>query len=101
AAGDGGGGVRGAGDEAQFVLSRAGDGGALHHLGQLADGGLEGVEVVLGGQAELDGAIDLEAQAQFVAVQDGDAALDDAGVFQAFNPPPAGAGGQTDPFGDL
>jgi hypothetical protein len=68
---------------------------------QLGDRRLEVVEVVLGGEAELDGAVDLEAQAQQFAVQDGHAALDDAGILKALDPAPAGAGGQSDPLGDL
>src|ERR1700744_560982 len=89
-------GVHVAGARPQLIMGGAGDGGALHHLGQLGDRGLEGVEVVLGGQAELDGAIDLESQAQFLAVQDGHPALGDARILQPLDAPPARAGGQSD-----
>src|SRR6185369_10456127 len=85
----------------QLIVGRAGDGRALHHLGKLGNRRLEGVEVVLGRQAELDGAIDLKPKTQLVAVEDRHAPLDDAGVFQALDTPPAGAGGQADPFRDL
>ena len=90
-----------AGDDAQLVVGRAGHRGALHDLGPALHRHLEGLEVVLGRQREFDGAVDLEAEAQLLAVEDGDTALDDAFVFQPFDPPPAGAGGQPDALGDL
>ena len=87
-------GVHVAGDDAQLIVGRAGDRGALHHLRPALHRLLEGVEIVLGRQRQLDGAIDLEAEAQLLAVEDGHAALDDPLVLQPLDPPPAGAGGQ-------
>jgi len=73
----------------------------LHDLGPLGDRLLEDLEVFLGRQRQLGGAIYLEAQAQFLAIQDGHAALDDARVFQPLDPAPAWAGRQPDSLGDL
>jgi len=90
-----------AGDDPQLVVAGSGDGGALHHLGQLADGRFESFQVVLGRKAQLDRAVDLEPQAQTLAVQDGHATLDDPRVLQPLDAPPARRRGQSDRIGDL
>ncbi len=90
-----------AGDDAQLIVGRAGDGGALHHFGPALHRLLEGLEVFLGRQGELDRTVDLEIQTQLFPVEDGHAALDDPVVLQALDPPPAGAGGEADALGDL
>ena len=89
------------GDDAQDIVLAAGDGGAVGHLRPAGDLLLEGLEVFPGRQAELDGGIDLEAQAQLLLVQQGDPALDHADILEALDPPPAGGRGKADPLGDF
>ena len=90
-------GVHVGGDDAQDVVLAAGDGGALHHLGPLADRRLEPLQVLGGGQVQLDDGVDLEVQAQLGRVQQGDAAHDQPLVLQSLDAAPAGRGRQADP----
>src|SRR5690606_20659741 len=69
-------GVHVRGDDAQHIVLASGNGGALHHFRPLCDGGLEDVQVLGRGQVQLDDGVDLEVQAQFSRVQQGDPLAD-------------------------
>jgi hypothetical protein len=61
----------------------------------------KGLQVLARGVVQLDRQVDLEVQAQLVPVEHGDAALDDAGVLQPLDAPPAGARRKAHALGDL
>lgn len=88
-------------DDAQQVVGVAGHAVALDDFGQVADGVVELFEpggVVLVGA---DGGEDTDGDIQALRVQQGYAAVDDAGLFQLLNASPAGGAAQADAFGDV